>query len=290
MITYKGFDENMKCRGFQYKKGILYSLPNNENISLCNNGFHACENPLDVLRYYEPCKNKFHEVEQSGKMEKAKDDTKVVSEKIKIGAEINLKSMIDIGIKFIFDKVKIATSGNYSHSATSGDSSHSATSGDSSPSATSGDSSPSATSGYFSPSATSGNFSHSATSGRSSHSATSGYSSPSATSGNSSHSATSGDCSHSATSGDSSPSATSGDSSHSATSGNSSHSATSGKNSIACAIGINSSAKSTKGNWIVLSEYDDNLNVISVKSIIVDGKAIKENTFYKLKNGKFIEE
>jgi hypothetical protein len=288
MKTYKGFDKDMKCQGFQFKEGEEYSLPDGKKPECCKIGFHACENPLDTLRYYGPCGNKFHEVDQSGDLDKATDDTKIASSKIKIGAEINLKSMIDLGIKFIFEKIKNIKSGYSSPSATSGDSSPSATSGDYSHSATSGYSSPSATSGDYSHSATSGYSSHSATSGDYSHSATSGYYSPSATSGDYSHSATSGDSSPSATSGDYSHSATSGDSSHSATSGDYSHSATSGKNSIACAIGREAKAKTTKGNWLVLSEYDSDCNVKSVKTIKVDGKKIKADTWYVLRNGKFV--
>jgi hypothetical protein len=39
---------------------------------------------------------------------------------------------------------------------------------------------------------------------------------------------------------------------------------------------------------LVLVEYDNYYNVKSVKTVRVDGKKIKANTFYKLKNGKFV--
>jgi hypothetical protein len=58
---------------------------------------------------------------------------------------------------------------------------------------------------------------------------------------------------------------------------------------FACAIGINSHAKSIKGNWLVLSEYDDNHKVICVKTVKVDGKRIKADTWYVLKDKKFCE-
>ena len=120
-------------------------------------------------------------------------------------------------------------------------------------------------------------------------SATSGDNSHSATSGESSHSATSGYSSHSATSGYNSHSATSGESSHSATSGESSHSATSGKYSIAAAIGSRAQAKSTIGNWIVLSEIDQNGKVLCVKTAKINGKTLKPDIWYKLEQGKFKE-
>ena len=60
-----------------------------------------------------------------------------------------------------------------------------------------------------------------------------------------------------------------------------------GKNSIATA-GSGSKIKGVKGSWIVLTEYDDG-NITAVKSAMIDGKKLKENTFYKLKNGEFVE-
>lgn len=42
--AFKGFDKRLRCRGFQYEVGKEYQEP---EASLCRNGFHACENPLD---------------------------------------------------------------------------------------------------------------------------------------------------------------------------------------------------------------------------------------------------
>jgi hypothetical protein len=38
----------------------------------------------------------------------------------------------------------------------------------------------------------------------------------------------------------------------------------------------------------VLSEIDDNYNVLCVKTVKVDGKKIKADTWYKLEGGKFV--
>jgi len=66
-----------------------------------------------------------------------------------------------------------------------------------------------------------------------------------------------------------------------------------GKESIACGLGIENKAKGKKGCWLVLTEWEQykesNWHIKSVKSVIVDGKKIKENVFYQLKNGKFVE-
>ena len=65
-----------------------------------------------------------------------------------------------------------------------------------------------------------------------------------------------------------------------------------GKESIALATGIDSKAKGKIGCFIVLAkwkEIDNEYHIVDVKSAKVDGKNIKEDTFYTLKDGKFVE-
>ncbi|MBQ6765327.1 MAG: hypothetical protein IJP45_09130 [Paludibacteraceae bacterium] len=49
-------------------------------------------------------------------------------------------------------------------------------------------------------------------------------------------------------------------------------------------------AKASKGSWIVLAEYDANYKIKKVVSKQVDGKKILPDTWYKLKEGKFVEQ
>ena len=66
-----------------------------------------------------------------------------------------------------------------------------------------------------------------------------------------------------------------------------------GKESIALAAGKDCKAKGALGCWIVLAErgeWDGNTYpIISVKAFKVDGKSIKEDTFYTLINGEAVE-
>ena len=107
MKAYKGFDKNLRCdptgkNPFQYEIGKNYEEP---EADLCNLGFHACENPLDVFSYYSPSDSRYCEVELDEVSNKKDNDSKVCGKKIKIGAEIGLKGIIEAGVKFIFDKV-----------------------------------------------------------------------------------------------------------------------------------------------------------------------------------------
>ena len=100
MKTYKGFNKDMTCRGFQYEEGKEYET--NETVSCCNSGFHACEDPLDCFNYYAPGESVYHEVEQSGEISRNNDgDSKVASSKIKIGAKIDIAKIVSLHFDFV---------------------------------------------------------------------------------------------------------------------------------------------------------------------------------------------
>ena len=67
-----------------------------------------------------------------------------------------------------------------------------------------------------------------------------------------------------------------------------------GKESIAIVCGTNGKASGRLGCWLILTERGKwngkKYSLKDVKSIKVDGKIIKEDTWYKLENGEIIEE
>ena len=101
--SYKGFNKDMTCIGFQYEEGKEYE---ESNALVCENGFHACEYPLDCLSYYSPSESVYHEVEQSGKLSKKSEDTKVASTKIKIGAKLSIVGLVEAAIEYTKERVK----------------------------------------------------------------------------------------------------------------------------------------------------------------------------------------
>ena len=114
---FKGFDKDLKCRGFQYKVGKTYEQEG--EAECCKKGFHFCENPLEVFDYYPPCTSRFCQVEGGGSVDKSEADSKVATSHIHISSEIGINGLIDEGVKYILNKVdcyggKTINTGDYS--------------------------------------------------------------------------------------------------------------------------------------------------------------------------------
>ena len=134
MKSYKGFNKDMTCRGFQYEEGKEYK--HDGKVSACNGGFHACEDPLDCFAYYAPANSVYHEVEQKGEISKGDDDSKIASSVIKIGGRLDILGIVNAHIEYVKSRTNYehtdpkqatagyrgaATAGNYG-AATAGDS------------------------------------------------------------------------------------------------------------------------------------------------------------------------
>ena len=221
ITSYKAFDKNMQCRGFQYEVGKEYEMDG--EIKCCNRGFHACKSPMEVWDHYDMLDSRYAEVEQSGKIDAGENSTKVCSSRIKIKAELKLADIINIGVEWLKDitspsKVKadgvlndngnrrkqIGSSGDYAQIGSSG------------------------------------------------------------------HYAKIG------------------------SSGDSAKIDSTGEDSVIMCAGYNSKAKAKIGSWITLAEWkwsdEKKRDVpICVKTEYVDGDNIKADTWYQLKNRKFVE-
>nr|DAD74104.1 MAG TPA: hypothetical protein [Myoviridae sp. ctqYq4] len=99
----------------------------------------------------------------------------------------------------------------------------------------------------------------------------------------------SGYCSTAGSSGDSSTAGSSGYSSTAAATGAYCSAKADGKDNIAVANGAHSKARGALGCYLVLTEYDDDGNMLWAKMAKVDGASVKENVWYTLKNGEFAE-
>jgi hypothetical protein len=140
MKCYKGFDKDLKCRNFQYEIGKEYE---EERAEICDTGFHACENPLDVFGYYAPAGSRYCEVELDANDQKS-DDSKRVGKKISIKAEIGIAGIIKTGVEYIKDQVnwdddKKSNTGDQSAATNTGDQSAATNTGNRSAATNTGD-------------------------------------------------------------------------------------------------------------------------------------------------------
>ena len=274
--SYKAFDKNMKCRGFQYEVGKEYDM--NGDIQCCKRGFHACESPMEVWDYYGMLTSRFAEVEQSGKISTGADSTKICSSHIKIKAELKLADIINIGVEWLKDLTapsKVKADGaelndNGVRGAKIGSSSYSAQIG---------------SSGYYAKIGSSGDYAKIGSSG---------YYAQIGSSGDNAKIGSSGDSAQIGSSGDYAKIGSSGDY---AKIGSSSYYAqidSTGEDSVIMCAGEGSVAKAKIGSWITLAEWkrDDRKGrwvPVCVKTERVDGIKIKPDTWYKLQDGEFVE-
>ena len=172
--SYKGFNKDMTCRGFQYEEGKEYE---ESNALVCENGFHACEYPLDCLSYYSPSESVYHEVEQSGKLSKESDDTKVASTKIKIGAKLSIAGLVEAAIEYTKERVKQEedSDGDYGASSATGDYGASSATGDYGASSATGSYGASSATGYKGASSATGDYGASSATGNCGASSATGY-------------------------------------------------------------------------------------------------------------------
>ena len=160
-VYYKGFDKDMKCRGFQFEEGKTYET---DEAKLCEKGFHACECPLDVFRYYAPCDvegniQKFHEVTLKGVSPEREEDSKVCAKKITIGAELNFFGLAKAHVEWIKSQSgdEHANTGFRSAATNTGNCSAATNTGDCSAATNTGDCSAATNTGFRSAATNTGN-------------------------------------------------------------------------------------------------------------------------------------
>ena len=267
MKCFKGFDKDLKCRDFQYEIGKEYT---EEKADICNCGFHACEFPMDVFGYYPPSDSRYCEVELEENGQKSSDDSKRVGKKISVKAEIGIAGIIKAGVEYIKEQVNWeddkATNTGYQSAATN--------TGDRSAATNTGNRSAATNTGYQSAATNTGD------------------QSAATNTGDRSAATNTGDRSAATNTGNRSAATNTGDRSAATNTGDRSAAIVEGKESIALATGIKSKAKGKTGCFIVLTEWKEinfEYYLVDVKSAKVDGKNIKEDTFYMLKDGKFVE-
>ncbi|EBB1065538.1 hypothetical protein CH113_11580 [Salmonella enterica] len=104
IVTFKGFNKDLKCRDFQFAIGETFH--HDGKVEACGSGFHACECPFDVFSYYPPAESRYAETISFGVTDRKEEgDTKIASASITIKAELTLPQFIQRGIEWIWSKI-----------------------------------------------------------------------------------------------------------------------------------------------------------------------------------------
>ena len=289
MKGYKGFNKDLTCRGKQYAENTVFE---EETAKICESGMHFCANPFDVLNYYGFVNdnaelNEFAEVEALDDC-KTDDNKKYTTKKLKIGAKIGVSGLIKAFVDVTLSKVKTekaATNTGYRSAATN--------TGNYSAATNTGNYSAATNTGNYSATTNTGNYSAATNTGDCSAATNTGNYSAATNTGCRSAATNTGNYSATTNTGNYSAATNTGNYSAATNTGYRSAASVEGKNSFAVATGIGSKAKGKLGCYIAVAEWEQKDNgkydLINFRAHKVDGKTIKEDTYYMLKNGKFVK-
>ncbi len=249
LTTYKGTDKDMKCHG-----GFQYELgkmyTDDGAIRCGGRGFHSCKAPLDVFRYFAPNKSRYFACLMGGTVDEDTADSKIASSELELKAEIGIPGLVKAHIEYV--KAHTTTEHTDHKQATAGD--RGAATARACGAATAGDCG-AATAGDRG-AATAGDYG----------------------------AATAGDCG-AATAGDYGA-ATAGDRGAATSRG----SVTVGVNGTGLVRGNGVKIRGGLGAILVIAEEEENsYDLAHWKAVVVDGKTVKADTWYKLMNGELVE-
>ncbi|MGC7116868.1 DUF7666 domain-containing protein [Salmonella enterica] len=321
IVTFKGFNKELKCRDFQFEIGKTFH--HDGKVEACGSGFHACECPFDVFSYYSPADSRFAETISFGITDRKEDgDTKIASASITIKAELTLPQFIQRGIEWIWSKIDksleqqimcgncsaatntgnrsaatntgnrsaATNTGNCSAATNTGNRSAATNTGDWSAATNTGNCSAATNTGNCSAATNTGNRSAATNTGNRSAATNTGDWSAATNTGNRSAATNTGNRSAATNTGDWSAATNTGNRSAATNTGDWSAAEVSGSQSVAAAFGIEGKARASEGGAIVLCYRDEDGELIHIRASKVGENGIMPNTWYQLnEDGEFVE-
>ncbi|MBJ2794193.1 hypothetical protein JGA68_18175 [Salmonella enterica subsp. enterica serovar Braenderup] len=322
IVTFKGFNKDLKCRDFQFEIGKTFH--HDGKVEACGSGFHACECPFDVFSYYSPADSRFAETISFGITDREEDgDTKIASASITIKAELTLPQFIQRGIEWIWSKIDksleqqimcgnwsaatntgnrsaatntgnwsaatntgnwsaATNTGDWSAATNTGNRSAATNTGNRSAATNTGDWSAATNTGDWSAATNTGNWSAATNTGDWSAATNTGNWSAATNTGNRSAATNTGNRSAATNTGNRSAATNTGNRSAATNTGDWSAAEVSGSQSVAAAFGIEGKARASEGGAIVLCYRDEDGELIHIRASKVGENGIMPNTWYQL--------
>ncbi|EAR1801219.1 hypothetical protein EHO26_21770 [Salmonella enterica] len=312
IVTFKGFNKDLTCRDFQFAIGETFH--HDGKVEACGSGFHACECPFDVFRYYPPAESRYAETISFGVTDhEERGDTKIASASITIKAELTLPQFIQRGIEWIWSKIdksleqqimtgnrsaatntgdqSAATNTGYQSAATNtGNWSAATNTGNWSAATNTGNWSAATNTGYQSAATNTGNWSAATNTGYQSAATNTGDQSAATNTGYQSAATNTGNWSAATNTGYQSAATNTGNWSAATNTGDRSAAEVSGSQSVAASLGIEGKARASEGGAIVLCYRDEDGELIHIRASKVGENGIMPNTWYQLdKDGEFVK-
>ncbi|ENO2411349.1 hypothetical protein ACBB24_003385 [Salmonella enterica] len=303
IVTFKGFNKDLKCRGFQFAIGETFH--HDGKVEACGSGFHACECPFDVFSYYPPAESRYAETISFGITDSEEGgDTKIASSSITIKDELTLPQFIQRGIEWIWSKIDKSLEqqimcGSWSAATNTGYLSAATNTGNRSAATNTGYLSAATNTGYLSAATNTGSWSAATNTGDWSAATNTGYQSAATNTGNRSAATNTGYQSAATNTGNRSAATNTGylsaatntgSWSAATNTGDWSAAEVSGSQSVAASLGIEGKARASECGAIVLCYRDEDGELIHIRASKVGENGIMPNTWYQLdKDGEFVE-
>ncbi|EDU9972300.1 hypothetical protein AH551_004928 [Salmonella enterica subsp. enterica] len=294
IVTFKGFNKDLKCRGFQFAIGETFH--HDGKVEACGSGFHACECPFDVFSYYPPAESRYAETISFGITDSEEGgDTKIASSSITIKDELTLPQFIQRGIEWIWSKIDKSLEqqimcGSWSAATNTGNRSAATNTGNRSAATNTGDWSAATNTGNQSAATNTGNRSAATNTGYQSAATNTGNRSAATNTGYQSAATNTGNRSAATNTGYQSAATNTGYQSAATNTGDCSAAEVSGSQSVAASLGIEGKARASEGGAIVLCYRDEDGELIHIRASKVGENGIMPNTWYQLdKDGEFVE-
>ncbi|UCL84525.1 hypothetical protein [Pseudomonas sp. HS-18] len=254
VTAYKGFNQDLTCRGYQFEIGGTYK--HEGPVEACASGFHSCEYPLDVFGYYAPGQSRFAMVKASGQLSRHDDDSKIASATLVVEAEISVPTMISRAIDWIMGRLDssieqavvggtASNTGNQSAASNTGYQSAASNTGNRSAASNTGYQSAASNTGNRSAASNTGYQSAASNTGNRSAASNTGYQSAASNTGNRSAASNTGNQSAASNTGYQSAASNTGYQSAASNTGNRSAASNTGNRSAASNTGYQSAASNT---------------------------------------------